>query len=45
MNDLVNIYITKIKMKFYKPFTPSYNKKAERSAYWYHTMTELAEIN
>lgn len=32
-------------MKFFKPFTPSYKKKAERSAYWYNTMTELAEIN
>ena len=32
-------------MKRFKPFTPSYEKKAERSAYWYHTMTELAEIN
>ena len=40
-----NCYLFCRLMKRFKPFTPSYNKKAERSAYWYHTMTELAEIN
>lgn len=32
-------------MRFFKPFTPSYNKKEKWADYWYKTMTELAEIN
>ena len=32
-------------MKWFKPFTPSYDKTTEWANYWYDTMKELAEIN
>ena len=32
-------------MKFFKPFTPPYDKKDIWWDYWYNTMKELAEIN